>query len=261
MRRDSGSSEAPSVEALRPEPVSIQILKAERGVQVMRDGIPFYDLQISMFSILLVCFGQNGTADCMCEPLATAACVYIDRVQPDMAAVHDAEPGCDHASVDFDACYDCLLRNCFEHRGNDAAQRRIRCTVQTEQRRDPFVRDAVLKKYNHIVRIDDKGGQTGISAVVFIFGGNRLIRMEILKVHCHNLGCVLNFIAALIKKLIKGWIEERADFEDRRSVVVRIDFFAVGDLLLNRDQGCADLSDTVGAMCIIVRKTNQPSVV
>ena len=72
---------------------------------------------------------------------------------------------------------------------------------------------------------------------------------------------VCDLVVLFGQKSVKVWVEQGCDLEDAGCPPTVVDIFAVGDLFIQGDRGRADLFHRVGAVCIKIRKTQQPAVV
>ena len=124
-----------------PKPVRVEILESQRDIEAFRGHVSPYHLQVDLFCPSPPRLTQYRAAYGAGIMPPAAAGSYIDCVEPDIIAVAYAKAGSHHSSFDLDAGSDGLLRDCFEHGGNNAAQGRITGSIQVKHALNPFVGD------------------------------------------------------------------------------------------------------------------------
>lgn len=82
-----------------------------------------------------------------------------------------------------------------------------------------------------------------------------------LQIHNHHFSGVLDLIPFVLQKFIKRRVQKRTDLENRGGMIVGIHGFTVGNFFFNGNERSAHLLYAVGAVGIIVGKTDQPPVI
>ena len=202
--------------------------------------VPVYDLEIGFCGAQTVPLFQDRLADRTGVVPVAVIGMNMDRVQADVFPVQDPEPGGDDGSaVVSDGRTDGLLWDCPVHGRYDGAMHDIGGAFQGKERFDPLQRDETA-------------------------GGDEDVRVQvgdIVQRAGHNMGRVLDFVAAFFQIAVKFGRHQRTDLKDTWSSPLPIDFFTVIDLLRNRKQRRSDLFHTVGPVGVKVRKAEDPSVV
>ena len=118
----------------------------------------------------------------------------MDRINPNIITVQNAETGSDDLAVLPDGSADGFLRDRTVHGRNDGTVDRICHSLEVKQAGDPDIRDFVC--------------EGDIRAVGTEFG--------IFKVECHDFGCVLDLVSAILQCIVKIRRNQRTDLKDCR---------------------------------------------
>ena len=125
---------------------------------------------------------------------------------------------------------------------------------------DPLVGDGGLEQHGKIPRIVDERGEPQ-PVFKFVFTGYRLHQTHGGGIAGHHLCHMANEISSVCQHRVKRGRQQRVDFKIAGGSQAAVNRFAVGDLLFRRNGGGPHLLHAVGTVCIVVGKTDQPSVV
>ena len=173
--------------------------------------------------------------------VASAAVIltHMNSINSDVITIKDSKTCGDDLAVFCDGSADCFFQDSAIHGWNNGSVDRVCGSFQIKQAADPEIRNFIGKK-----NVCD-----------------RCIQNCFVQIYRHNIGYVLDGVAAVFQHIVEIRRYKRADLEDGRCSKTFINIFTVGDFFPPGKGGGSELLHTVSSVCIKIRKTEDPAIV